>query len=192
MRWVHKRTCVVCLPLVELQVSLFDWVVQLNRWPGWTTWTRGDLIGLYLTARGPRVQAWFGLHNSRRQRQLYAPLQIIHSCLRRCAGWGWSHCQPSSSNTTQGAVVTHAFTPLAHRPKEAGQCQCNETACEDLLGTPLRPCMGLRRTLRVFMYVVVETHFRDNIVRFKRHSNDERWTSDSISSTPTFPSSLPL
>ena len=59
-------------------------------------------------------------------------------------------------------------------------------------GLPLRPCMGLCRTLRVFMYVVVETHFRDNTVRFKFRSNDERWTSDSISPTPTFPSSLPL
>ena len=73
--------------------------------------------------------------------------------------------------------VTPSLTHLPHwhsGQRRLGSSNATRQHANGLLGTPLRPCMGLRRTLRVFMYVVVETHFRDNIVRFKRHLNEER------------------
>jgi hypothetical protein len=92
---------------------------------------------------------------------------ILSETVRRV---GMEPLPASSCNTTHGAV-----TRLPHwhsGQRRLGSANATRQHANGLLGTPSRPCMGLRRTLRVFMYVVVET--RDNTVRFKLRSNDER------------------
>src|ERR1700679_2427750 len=72
--------------------------------------------------------------------------KLFPSCLKRCAGM-----QPRSSITMHwGRPLDvrfndrcHTFTP--QQPKEARQCQLQtRTACEWLIGAPVRTWMGLR------------------------------------------------
>jgi hypothetical protein len=119
----------------------------------------------YLTARGPRVQAWT-VYKAETAVGTFLS-KLFPSYLKRCGKCSQVPAIQSIGGdpSMYASMTAHSLTRLPHSSRRRpGSANATRQHVDGLLGTPFRPCMGLR----VLTYVVVDSLYLAKMIRFDR------------------------